>query len=161
MSLSDSQVICESQEAITIEDFTEPSSPATHSNIHLCSLRSCMRPLEGKSRVRIKALPCPPAPDPNALVEWDPRGYAEFHRECWEMFDFNSFTGIRPRLRMKCSKKELAVLKAAAGTAEHFDAPCVFSTKAKKAAELIMAAKHCVVFTGAGISTCKLYAHLQ
>lgn len=154
MSLSDSQVICESQDGVTSEPDVEPFSPTHASSPPVCSLRSCRQPLEGKSRVRIKALPCPPAPDTNALVEWDSAGYAEFHRECWELFGLNPFGGILPRFRMKCPKKELEALKVAASTAEHFDAPCVFSTKARKAAELIISAKHCVIFTGAGISTC-------
>ena len=151
--------VCETQESLGLESFTEPASPdvpaVASTSSHVCALRSCRRSLEDKSRVRIKAHPSPPAPDPKALVVWEPSGYAEFHRECWEVFDFNSFNGIRPRLRLKCSRKELAVLKVSAKTAEHFDAPCVFSTKARKAAELIRTAKHCVVFTGAGISTCK------
>ena len=56
-------------------------------------------------------------------------------------------------MTMRISPEERAMIKEAAKTVEYHDSRKSVREKAKKIASLIKSSKHCVAFTGAGIST--------
>ncbi|XP_053395909.1 uncharacterized protein LOC123524849 [Mercenaria mercenaria] len=86
------------------------------------------------------------------LVNWHPNGEAEFHVDCWEKL--YSLSRSKSRKESPCmTKEEKTLVKTADDASEQFDNKSKILEEAKKAAEWIKSASHCVAFTGAGIST--------
>ena len=88
-------------------------------------------------------------------IEWSGSGDAVFHRECWSKVVAASRSRGKPggKGKLSLSKVEKAMVKEAEETAEHHDDKETLREEGRRVAEMIMTAKHCCTFTGAGIST--------
>ena len=124
-----------------------------------CSLRSCSSRLidtSKQSRVEIQISLTDKA-DLKKLIEcggvsWSHCGEAIFHDKCWEIV----LTSARSRAKSNMAgltPAEKALVKEAAKTSERHSSLEEVKREAARIAELIRNAKHCVAFTGAGIST--------
>lgn len=85
-------------------------------------------------------------------VSWSANGEAIFHEQCWK----NLLKCARARSKksvIKLANEEKELIKEANKTAEYHDSMERLKDSATRIGELILNAKHCVVFTGAGIST--------
>lgn len=87
------------------------------------------------------------------LIDTSSDGEGVFHRGCWEEVLRNSRARNPRRVTMKMSAKDKSLISEAAKTAEYHDKADAVKEKGEKIAALIKASKHCVVFTGAGVST--------
>ena len=87
------------------------------------------------------------------IVAWGGDGAAQFHTSCWEEVLRTSRIRNVKKAKYKMSSEEKLTVKDAAKTVEYHDAIEEIDMKAKRIAELIQQAQHCIVFTGAGIST--------
>ena len=124
-----------------------------------CCLKSCKRTGldESCGRVEVQTV----LPDggikkiaSQLIIKWTENGQAMFHEECWD--DIVKTSRTRSKAKMifpKMTTIEKRMVREAAKTCEHHDSEEVFESEAKRIAEMICAAKHCVCFTGAGIST--------
>ena len=87
------------------------------------------------------------------MVTWSDDGAAQFHSSCWEEVLKASRIRNTKKAKYKMSSEEKLMVKDAAKTVEYHDAVEEIGKKAKRIAELIQQAQHCIAFTGAGIST--------
>jgi mono-ADP-ribosyltransferase sirtuin 6 len=124
-----------------------------------CSLRSCSSDLidtSKQSRVEIQISLSDQA-DLKKLIQcggvnWSHCGEAIFHSKCWEVV----LASARSRAKSNVAgltPAEKALVKEAAKTSERHSSLEEVKREAARIAELIRHAKHCVAFTGAGIST--------
>ena len=124
-----------------------------------CSLKSCSsHSIDAftESRVEIQ-IGLPDKTDLKKLiscggVRWSQSGEAIFHEKCWELVH----TSSRSRVKMNVAgliPAEKTLVKEAAKTLERHSSLMEVEREAARIAELIKNAKHCVAFTGAGIST--------
>ena len=87
------------------------------------------------------------------IVSWAHDGAARFHKSCWEEVLKASRARNVKKAKYKMSSEEKSMVKDAAKTVEYHDSVENIEKKAKRIAELIQQAQHCIAFTGAGIST--------
>ncbi|XP_064605969.1 NAD-dependent protein deacylase sirtuin-6-like [Liolophura sinensis] len=88
------------------------------------------------------------------LVAWGTNGDATFHQSCWESILKAARCRNRKRSPYPQMKDvEKTWVKEAAKTAEFFDSLNKIRIEATRIVKLIKQCSHCVVFTGAGIST--------
>ncbi|XP_046544663.1 NAD-dependent protein deacetylase Sirt6-like [Haliotis rubra] len=86
-------------------------------------------------------------------IKWKGNGEAAFHRPCWnDLLKSSRARKIYPDLPA-LSAEEKCLIKQASKTAEFFDSRNTVKVKGAKCAKLIKSSKHCIAFTGAGIST--------
>lgn len=124
-----------------------------------CSLRSCSSCLidaSRQSRVEIQISLSDKADLKKLIqcggVKWSHCGEAVFHDKCWEVV----LASARSRAKSNVAgltPAEKALVKEAAKTSERHSSLEEVKREAARIAELIRNAKHCVSFTGAGIST--------
>ncbi|KAL4237188.1 hypothetical protein ACF0H5_005568 [Mactra antiquata] len=86
------------------------------------------------------------------LIGWHANGEAEFHTECWEKV-LALYKSRKTKNTLCMHKEEKLLVKIAANAPEKFDSVSSIIKEAKKAASWIKKSKHCIAFTGAGIST--------
>lgn len=86
-------------------------------------------------------------------VKWRRSGDAVFHRECWDLIVKTCRMRSKKRAPFVMSAAEKTLVKEALKTAEFHDSLDTVANEASRIADLINRAKHCVAFTGAGIST--------
>ena len=136
----------------------EPHPSITSPNL-TCSLRTCSSHLldpATQSRVEIQ-ISLPDKADLKKLtrcggVKWSHVGGAVFHDKCWEVVR----TSSRSRAKSNAAgltSAEKTLVKEAAKTSERHSSLLELQREAARIAELFKVAKHCVAFTGAGIST--------
>ena len=123
-----------------------------------CSLKSCsglINPLNEK-HVEIQA----GLPEQNVArfllkcaVEWTGAGEATFHESCWKDVLKSARARNQKKAAIKMSFEEQALVKEASKTAEFHDSFEQVRKEAARIASLVRSASHCIVFTGAGIST--------
>lgn len=89
----------------------------------------------------------------NLKIKWRRNGDAVFHRDCWDILAKTCRMRSTKRAPFVLSAFEKTLLKDALKTAEFHDAQKAVASEASRIADLIKNAKHCVAFTGAGIST--------
>lgn len=89
----------------------------------------------------------------NAKVKWRLSGDAVFHRNCWDIVVKTCRMRSKKRAPFVLSTLEKSLVKEALKTAEFHDSLDTVAKEALRIADLIKNANHCVVFTGAGIST--------
>lgn len=85
-------------------------------------------------------------------VAWSSNGEAVFHDQCWRSL-LKSARARSKKPSVKLANEEREMIKEANKTAEYHDSADQLRRSAMKIGDLILNAKHCVVFTGAGIST--------
>lgn len=88
----------------------------------------------------------------NFVVNWHQNGEADFHIECWEKILSRSKSRSTKR-SVSLTKEEKALIDVASEAPEQFDSNTKILLEARRAADWIKSSKHCVAFTGAGIST--------
>ena len=136
----------------------EPRPPDSTSQL-TCSLRNCSSNLidtSKQSRVEIQ-ISLPDKADLKKLIQcggvkWSHLGEAVFHAKCWEAV----LACSRSRAKSNAAgltPAEKTLVKEAAKTSERHSSLEEVKREAARIAELIRNAKHCVAFTGAGIST--------
>lgn len=128
-----------------------------------CALKSCQRSAaiaSDEDRVETKVcLPKKLQEDPTLCVSWSPDGNAVFHRACWEHLlsdndaDNEDDQPRRKRRRKGGREAEAALIREAVEVAELHDSAVRVAAAAEEVAALLRKAKHCVFFTGAGLST--------
>ena len=136
----------------------QPHPPDNGSQL-TCSLRSCSSHLintSKQSKVEIQISLSDKADLKKLLqcggVKWSHCGEAIFHDKCWEVV----YSSARSRAKSNAAgltPSEKTLVKEAAKTSERHSALEEVRSEAARIAELITNAKHCVAFTGAGIST--------
>ena len=89
----------------------------------------------------------------NSVVLWEVSGDARFHTECWNNLIKSSRARSPKSIIIKLTQIEKTILKEAAKTVEHHDSAEILKKEAARIATLLQRSKHCVVFSGAGIST--------
>lgn len=131
-----------------------------------CALRSCLMSSAidpDSARVETKIL-LPPKlrQDPHLRVSLNSDGNSVFHRSCWDQLlaECEEFDDqpLRKRRRQdpsqaKIRRVETKRIQEAADVAEFHDSLESVATAADSIAALVRSAKHCVFFTGAGLST--------
>ena len=87
----------------------------------------------------------------NAAIAWSDRGEARLHVACWKL----ALKSARARSKKSSSMSvaERALVKEAAATVEFHDSAADVCSAAARIASMLQHARHCVAFTGAGIST--------
>lgn len=128
-----------------------------------CCLTLCGNDIspQNESRVEVKTVLPSGFNGQNFLVAWKTNGEAKFHIPCWQrLLKSKPTTNYKPgakRSRFNSSdlitKQEKSLIHEAKKTAEFFDSAEQIKKEASKVAKMLLSAKHCVVFTGAGIST--------
>lgn len=124
----------------------------------ICSFRDCtlngIISCKAQSRLEIKAATNDtPNLQEQTVVRWGPTGEAVFHEECWKMLLKAANQRKSKNSSLKMSRVEQGLIREAAKTVERHDSRISLETASSKIAALMKNAKHCVVFTGAGIST--------
>lgn len=146
-----------------LEIKTEPKQaklvPSGSRSILTCCLKECSQPIaspERDGRVEVKAgLPEKAGKlfFSKCSVAWGRGGEAVFHDGCWISVCRNARARSKSRMTLSMPEEEKRLIKEASKTAEFHDSAAIMAEKAAKIANLIRGAKHCVAFTGAGIST--------
>ena len=133
----------------TQADTSIVSKPVDCSGISCSACHLSISP-EIHSRVEIKSSP-PPVNKSNTpwILEWSADWSATLHAPCWE----DAYKTARARGKNKMQACEKKMILEGAKTVEKFDSLEEIKKEASKTASLILAANHCICFTGAGIST--------
>ena len=125
---------------------------ASFSSTQNCSYKRCTSPalVEHDGKVEVctvipKKLPA------TTQVSWKKDGSAAFHPDCWKTVLSEARAVKRKNAALTAAEKKM--LKEASKTAEIHDSRDKVKGEGVRIAELIKRAKHCVCFTGAGIST--------
>lgn len=121
-----------------------------------CHYKECKeQPLTSSdARVEIKTVLPPGWADSesskaSAVVQWRRSGEARFHKSCWKTV----LSTARQEGETTMKQSEKLMVQQASKTAERFDSLDEVSSAAKAVAGLIQKSRHCIAFTGAGIST--------
>lgn len=88
-----------------------------------------------------------------SAVAWSETGEATLHRECWDTLLKESRKRNSRKIVIKMSPEEKSLVKEAAKTVESHDSLSSINDLSAKIVSLMKQASHCIVFTGAGIST--------
>jgi mono-ADP-ribosyltransferase sirtuin 6 len=122
-----------------------------------CSFKDCS---SGKidindGRVEIRAtLPKKKSKDFKTFkLQWQENGDALLHHSCWEKIIKAYRARSKKSVAFVMSTKEKALVREAIKTAEFHDSDEQLEEEAKRITKMIRKAEHCVVFSGAGIST--------
>lgn len=129
-----------------------------------CCLTLCGNDIfeQSESRVEVKTVLPTRFDGKNFLVSWNRNGEAIFHLPCWQRLlkskpttNYKKLGAKRSRLNSSelVTKQEKSLIREAKKTAEFFDSAEQIKKEASRVAGWLLSAKHCVVFTGAGIST--------
>lgn len=122
-----------------------------------CCFNECQFPLISSSDGRVEVRTAIPKGGFSKLqkskVKWKSNGDAVFHRDCWDTLVKTSRVRNKKRAPFVLSEAEKSLVKEALKTAEFHDSLDTVNREASRIADLIKNAKHCVAFTGAGIST--------
>lgn len=125
--------------------------------MHCCSFTECQCRRITTSDARVEVRTSVPRGGFSKLLEpmvkWRRGGDAVFHRECWDLVVKTCRMRSKKRAPFAMSAAEKALVKEALKTAEFHDSLSTVADEASRIADLIKNAKHCVAFTGAGIST--------
>ena len=126
-------------------------------SVMYCSFSDCKFPCITTSDARVEVRTSIPKGGfsklQNAKVKWRRNGDAMFHRECWDIVVKTCGMRSKKRAPFVLSAVEKTLVKEARKTAEFHDSQVVLASEASRIAYIIKNAKHCVAFTGAGIST--------
>ncbi len=136
-----------------LRDQSEKAQPSLQ-----CSLKSCSKGINprtekyveiqaGLSEDRLAVL------RKKCAVSWSKHGEATFHIDCWTELSKSSRARNPKRVTIKMPVEEKALVKEASKTAEFHDSSEQVQQEAERIVTLLRNARHCVVFTGAGIST--------
>ena len=150
---------CASSKIVKTADGDTKPHPSPGSGHMTCSLKTCTSQLidpATHARVEIQ-ISLTDRSDLKKLihsggVRWSHNGEAVFHNECWEVVR----TSSRSRAKTNAAgltPAERTLVKEAAKTLERHSSIAEVKKEAARIAELVKTAKHCVAFTGAGIST--------
>ena len=122
-----------------------------------CSFNGCQFPRITTADARVEVRTSMPTGGfsklHNSKVKWRRNGDAVFHRTCWDMVVKTCRTRNKKRAPFVLSAIEKTLVREALKTAEFHDSLETVGNEASRIADLIKNAKHCVAFTGAGIST--------
>ena len=88
----------------------------------------------------------------SSAVDWSLQGDARFHEQCWKSL-LKNCNARSKRIALGISDQEKELILEAAETAEYHDSAEDVKREAARIASLIRSSEHCVVFSGAGIST--------
>ena len=89
-------------------------------------------------------------------INWtvkDDTSEAMFHTECWDVLLKSARARSKKNNVVALCSTETSMVREAAKTAEQHDSVKKMKAEATRISQMIEQAKHCVVFTGAGIST--------
>ena len=122
-----------------------------------CCFNECHVPLISRCDARVEIRATVPkgrfSKSQRWEVKWKRNGDAVFHRDCWDKLVKTSRMRNKKRALFVLSDVEKTSVKEALKTAEFHDSIDSVNSEASRIADLIKNAKHCVAFTGAGIST--------
>ena len=135
------------------EEETSPKSKTklpTPNKIVPIKCSSCHLPIspEVDSRAEIKCSAPPASLKSPWVLNWAPDWSATLHAECWE----RTLSTARSRSK-KITAAEKKMIREGEKTVERFDSLQTLGREAVRTAKLLTSAKHCICFTGAGIST--------
>ncbi len=130
----------------------EPRSPLQ------CSLKTCSKSINPRTEKYVEIQAGLSESALSALhrkctVTWSKKGEAAFHIDCWTELSKSSRARNPKRATIKMLVEEKALIKEASKTAEFHDSFEQVEREADRIATLLKNARHCVAFTGAGIST--------
>ncbi|XP_060065330.1 NAD-dependent protein deacetylase Sirt6-like [Ylistrum balloti] len=121
-----------------------------------CSFKNCKSNSLDESECRIEAktvLPKREFDESKLCIRWRSDGEAKFHKDCWNDVLKLSRSRAKKKDGPNMSHQEKVLVKEAAKSFEQFDSFQHVCREAKRVAKMITSSKHCVAFTGAGIST--------
>ena len=125
------------------------------SAIIACCYSDCQRPavISSDPSVEVKTgIPTRYKRD-GALCLWSLKGEAVFHRHCWDNLLKNARIRNIKKATIPLTVQEKGMIKEASKTAEYHDSEDAIDRYCDIIVDRINKADHCVVFTGAGIST--------
>lgn len=131
----------------------EPHRRLSTSGSLVCSLKSCSREILPSSERRVDIQIGLPLVSVTSSIRWTEKGEATFHDACWTEVAKSTRARNPRRSPIPLTPEEKALVKEAAKTAEFHDSFEQVERESARIAQLLQAAKHCIVFTGAGIST--------
>lgn len=122
-----------------------------------CSFNDCKFPRISNSEARAEVRTSVPkggfSKRRNSKVKWTRSGDGIFHRDCWDLLVKTCRVRSKKNAPFVLSTIDKTLVKEALKTAEYHDSLDTVANEASRIADLIRNAKHCVAFTGAGIST--------
>ncbi|XP_033736593.1 uncharacterized protein LOC117324873 [Pecten maximus] len=121
-----------------------------------CSFKSCKTGSLNESECRIEVktvLPKKTIDGSKLSINWRTDGEAKFHKDCWNDVLKLSRSRTKKKDGPNMSQQEKILVKEAKKSFEQFDSLQHLCSEAKRVAQMITSSKHCVAFTGAGIST--------
>ena len=124
-----------------------------------CSLKSCVsKPINPTTEGHVEIQAGLPDGDISSFlgsstVSWTRSGDAVFHKNCWKELAKSSRVRKSKNATIKLSEVEKSLIKEAVKTPEWYDSYETLQREASRIAGLLRNSKHCVAFTGAGIST--------
>lgn len=122
----------------------------------ICSYKNCKNISLDESECRIEAktvLPKKRIDGSKLSINWKSDGEAKFHKDCWGDILKLSRARTKKKDGPNMSQQEKILVKEAKKSFEQFDSLQHLCSEAKRVAKMIISSKHCVAFTGAGIST--------
>ncbi len=121
-----------------------------------CSFKSCVTQQihpQTDCYVEIKATLPTKDSSRSTLIAWGSTGDASFHKTCWDDLLKSSRARNPKNIAIKLSNRDKSLVKEASKTVEHHDSVDIVRMEGARIAQLIRSSHHCIVFSGAGIST--------